>query len=82
MTHERPGAGGRRVDPDTPGLRFDQPPGDRQAQADAVRRGSSDSRPGTRKNFSNTRSRSSAGMPGPSSLTANPHVRIRRRPRR
>src|SRR5262249_50926794 len=31
--------------------------------------GSCDSRSGTRKNFSNTRSRSSGGMPGPSSQT-------------
>src|SRR5262245_37334136 len=33
------------------------------------RRGSWDSRSGTRKNFSNTRSRRSIGMPGPSSVT-------------
>ena len=45
-----------------------------------LRRGSTDSRPGMRKNFSNTCSRSSGGMPGPSSVDRRPR-RDARRPR-
>ena len=57
-------AGRGPLHPDPAALGFDQPSGNRQAKADADATRIADSRGGTRKKFSNTRSKSSSRHAG------------------